>query len=142
MNTKNVYKFKKIKYDDSEKLNLAYTAGISSIGMAYKMSIARIDIADALIVEHEAIKLKKDYGIYFNKFTPKMLIRPFTSSPFLTCFGRVTINFSSNNCSFTFPPVTAAAGVIVIFLVKSIKLSNAIYITSTLMILYHINYKK
>ena len=74
MSTKNVYKFKKIKYDDSEKLNLAYTAWISSIGMAYKMSIARIDIADALIAEHEAIKLKKDYGIYFNKFTPKMLM--------------------------------------------------------------------
>lgn len=74
MNAKNVYKFKKISYKDNEKLNLAYTAGISSIGMAYKMSIAQIDIADALIVEQEAIKLKKDYESYFNKFTPKMLM--------------------------------------------------------------------
>ena len=60
VNTVKVFKFKKVKKLDKEKINLAYTAAISSIGMAYKMSLAPIDIADALYVEGEAMKTKKD----------------------------------------------------------------------------------
>jgi len=74
VNTTKVFKFKKIKKFDKEKINLAYTAAISSIGMAYKMSLAPIDIADALYVEGEAMKTKKDCDFYFNKLTPKMLM--------------------------------------------------------------------
>lgn len=73
MHTKNKLKIEKVKDFDKEKMNLAYIAGISSIGMAYKMSIAAIDIADALFVEKEAIKIK-DYEDYFNRLTPKMLM--------------------------------------------------------------------
>ena len=57
-----VYKYKILKNYDLEKKNMAYIAGISSIGMAYKMSLAPIDIADALFVEREAIKMYKKYN--------------------------------------------------------------------------------
>ena len=68
------YKIKKLNNYDEEKINLAYTAGLSSLGMAYKMSIADIDLADALIVEKEAIKLKKNYNDYFEKFNQAMIM--------------------------------------------------------------------
>lgn len=68
------YKIKKIKNYDEEKRNLAYIAGLSSLGMAYKMSLADIDLADALLVEKEAMKMKKDYNDYFKKFSPKMIM--------------------------------------------------------------------
>jgi hypothetical protein len=71
---KNLYKLEKIKKYDKEKRDLAYVAGISSIGMAYKMSIAQIDIADALFVEKEALKMRESYNFYFDKLTPKMLM--------------------------------------------------------------------
>lgn len=67
-------KYKKIKCDDKEMKKIAYAAGISAIGMAYKLSIAPIDIADALIVEKEALNLQKNFFGYFDKFTPKMLM--------------------------------------------------------------------
>ncbi len=69
-----VYKYKIVKNYDLEKKNLAYIAGISSIGMAYKMSLAPIDIADALFVEREAIRMHKKYNDYFDLLTPKMLM--------------------------------------------------------------------
>lgn len=69
-----VYKYKVLKEYDKEKRNLAYIAGISSIGMAYKMSLAPIDITDALFVEREAIKMYKNYNTYFDLLTPKMLM--------------------------------------------------------------------
>ena len=72
MNAK--YKIKKIKNYDQDKIKNAYIAGISSIKMAYKMRIYEIDLLDALYVEQEAIKLKKDYFEYFSKFSPKMLM--------------------------------------------------------------------
>lgn len=68
------YKVKKLKNYDQEKINLAYTAGISSLGMAYKMSIADIDLADALLVEKEAIRMKKNYLLYFEKFNQSMIM--------------------------------------------------------------------
>lgn len=74
MINKNLYKLEKIKKYDKEKRDLAYVAGISSIGMAYKMSIAQIDIADALFVEKEALKMRESYNFYFDKLTPKMLM--------------------------------------------------------------------
>ena len=69
-----VYQYKIVKNYDLEKKNLAYIAGISSIGMAYKMSLASIDIADALFVEREAIRMHKKYNDYFDLLTPKMLM--------------------------------------------------------------------
>ena len=69
-----VYKYKILKNYDLEKKNMAYIAGISSIGMAYKMSLAPIDIADALFVEREAIKMYKKYYNYFDLLTPRMLM--------------------------------------------------------------------
>lgn len=74
MNNKQVFNYKKIKNIDIEKINLAYTAAISTIGMAYKMSLAKLDIADALYVESVAIKSKKEYDFYYDKLTPKMLM--------------------------------------------------------------------
>ena len=68
------YELKKVKNYDKEKRNLAYIAGISSLGMAYKMSLADIDLADALFVENEAIKLKDEYIAYFEKFNSKMIM--------------------------------------------------------------------
>lgn len=73
MDSKEMFKFKKIKKIDKEKIDLAYIAAISSIGMAYKMSLAQIDIADALYIEEEAMKTKNYYN-YYNKLTPKMLM--------------------------------------------------------------------
>ena len=68
------YKIKRVKNYDKEKRNLAYIAGISSLGMAYKMSLADIDLADALFVEKEAIKLNDEYITYFEKFNSKMIM--------------------------------------------------------------------
>lgn len=66
--------YKKIKRYNKEQRDLAYVAGISTIGIAYKLSIAPIDIADALIVEKEAINLTESFRGCFEKFTPKMLM--------------------------------------------------------------------
>ena len=68
------YKLKKVKNYDKEKRNLAYIAGISSLGMAYKMSLADIDLADALFVEKEAIKMKPNYITYFEQFNSSMIM--------------------------------------------------------------------
>ena len=68
------YKVKKIHNYDKEKRNFAYIAGISSLGMAYKMSLADIDLMDALFVEKEAIKMKSNYNEYFEKFNQKMIM--------------------------------------------------------------------
>lgn len=67
-------KIVKIKHFDKESRNLAFIAGVSSLGMAIKMSIAEIDIADALVAQKEALKMRQNYNKYFEELTPKMLM--------------------------------------------------------------------
>ena len=73
-------KYKRVSNCDIENINLAYAAGVCSLGMAYKMSITDIDLTDALYVEKEAIKMKKELKDYFEKFSPKMLLSISTSA--------------------------------------------------------------
>lgn len=73
-------KYKIVNNYDDEDTKLAYAAGVCSLGMAYKMSLTNIDLTDALYVEKEAIKMKKDIKDYFEKFSPKMLLSISTSA--------------------------------------------------------------
>lgn len=68
-----IIKYKKVKNVDTNLIELAYVAGISSLGMAYKLTLANIDIIDALVVEKEAIKLSEINYKYFNMLTPLMI---------------------------------------------------------------------
>ncbi len=74
MDISNSYKYIKIKDYDLDKRNLSYVAGVGLIGMAYKLSLANIDIADALIAEKEAMLLYENYYKYYLKLTPLMIM--------------------------------------------------------------------
>lgn len=71
----NQMKYIKVRKYDKEEANLAYVAGISILGMAFKMSLANIDIADALIVEKEAMNLTLSCSKYFNQLNSLMLMK-------------------------------------------------------------------